>query len=166
MAVFLTKDSGCDVVRLREAVKSDLSVIDLSKKIKETETAVEQAEAALGDLAPRLKREVLKSEFSKLDRLYRDLEKFQQRAEDQERKRQKLERLQLLRIAAADDMREAALHQRNFQTALKRAAVHQRRIQSEGGSLFDHPFDADLINRMTCKVDFKDETGLWAIAPN
>ena len=163
MAVTLKADPGFDIVRIREAVKSDLAVIDLTGKVRAFEAELEQAESALGDMSPSMKRELLAARYKTLDKLYADLERFQQRAEKLERQRQKAERLQLMKIAAREHLKSAQLHQRNYRIAMTKIAEHQRQIQSEGGTLFNHAFDQALVDRFSCRLVENEDLGLWSV---
>ena len=163
MAVTLLADPGFDIVRIQEAVKSDLAVIDLTKKVQAFELELDQAETALGELSPRMKRDLLAPQYKTLDKLYAELQKFRDRAEKLERQRQKEERLVLMKIAAKNDLKDAALAMRNYRVLMLKVLDQQQQIQREGGTLFSHTFDKSLIDSFSCKLIEDEEQRLWSI---
>jgi len=165
MAVVMTSDAGCDIVRLRAAIDDDLAVRDLTAQCRALEKELDDAEAALKDLHGRLQRDILAKDLARLDVLYRNLEKAQQRAETHERARQKSEQLQLRKIAARDDLKAAQRYIRNLGVAWGKIQAHEREVRRYGGSLFSHSFDRDLIQRCSCELTENPENRTWTLRP-
>ena len=163
MTAILTADQGADIIKIRAAVQDDIAVRDLTQRCRSMETELETAEKALEGMPQRLVREMLAKQLATLDKHYVALEKAQNRAEENERRRQKEERLVLLQIAAKNDLKDAALAMRNYRVLMLKVLDQHRQIQREGGTLFSHPFDRSLIDRFSCQLIEDEEQRLWAL---